>query len=280
MVEKEIHFRKKREIGDIVNDTFAFIKQEHRPILQLVFKYVLPFLILYGVVQVYVQMKVIGNIDFSDPEEMMANIGPIYLNIFFVSLFSLFVQSLLAGTYFSYIEIYVKRGKGNFDLNEITPLLFSNSLLVLGVSLIVFALFTFGLILCFIPGIYFANSLSLAFAIVIFEKKGIGNALSKSWRLVHSQWWNTFLINLLGVILLSAISFVLSIPSMIAGISTSIFSLKETGTLDYPVWYWVVLGASTAVTTAFWIIPYTFIAFQYFNLEERTTPSQLPLENS
>ena len=61
-----------------------------------------------------VQIKISGKIDFSDSEKILANIGPLYKNIFLFSLFGLFVQSLLIGTYYSYIEIYIKKGKGNF----------------------------------------------------------------------------------------------------------------------------------------------------------------------
>ena len=89
MVEKEIEFRKKRELSEIITDSFKFIKQEYKPISKLIFTYVLPFLILYGIVQVYVQMKVIGTIDLSNPDSMMANIGPIYLNLFLFSLFGI-----------------------------------------------------------------------------------------------------------------------------------------------------------------------------------------------
>ncbi len=275
MIEKEIQFRKKRELGDILSDSFDFIKQEYKPVSTLIFTYVLPFLILYGIVQVYIQMKVIGNIDLSDPEAMMANIGPIYLNMFLFSLFGIFVQSLLIGTYYSYIEIYVKKGKGNFDLSEIKPLLFSNSLLALGASFVVFIITMIGIIMCIIPGIYFANTFSIVVMIIIFEKKGLSNAMSRSWNLVNFQWWNTLLINIIGILIIMAVSFVLSIPAMLAGVTTTIIGIKETGTINYPDWYWVLTGISTVISSLLWIIPFTFLAMQYFNLDERTKPENL-----
>ncbi len=276
MTEQEIQFRKKRELGDIISDSFQFLRYEIKPLLRLIIVYVLPFIILYGVVQVYVQQKILGNVDFSDSEMLMSNFGPIYSNILITSLFSLFVQSLLAGTFYSYIEIYVKKGKGNFRLHEITPNLFSNSLLALGANLVLFAMVMAGLILCIAPGIYFGNSLSLVVMIIIFEKRGLGNALTRSWRLVHSQWWNTFVLNLLAFLIIMAISFVLSIPSMFAGVSSSFFSMQESGTLNYPQWYWVLMAVSTIISSILWVIPYTFLAFQYFNIEERTKPFQPP----
>ncbi len=277
MIEKEIQFRKKREISDIFTDSFEFIKQEYKPVSNLVLIYVLPFLILYGVVQVYLQKNVISKIDFTDTETLLANIGPVYLNVFLFALFGLFVQSLLIATYYSYIAVYVKKGKGNFDLSEITPLLFSNGLLAIGASLVISISVIFGLFLCIIPGIYFANTFSLAFIIIIFEKKGIGNALIRSTFLVKSEWWNTFLINIVGIIMIWAASFIMSIPMLLTGLSVNIFNPVKTP-VEFPDWYWMVIGMSTVVSSVLYIIPYTFLAFQYFNLDERTKTIQ-PTQN-
>jgi hypothetical protein len=268
MTDKEIQFRKKREIGDIFSDSFQFIKQEHKPLTKLIAVYVLPFMVLYGFVQIYLQKNVISKIDFTDQETLFANIGPIYLNIFLFSLFGLFVQSLLIATYYTYIEAYVNKGKGNFDLADITPQLFSNGLLAIGASLVIFIVVIFGLILCIVPGIYFANSLSLAFIILIFEKKGLGNALMRSTFLVNTQWWSTFLINITGIILIWTASFVMSVPAVIAGVAGNILDPNPPPT-EYPDWYWILIGVSTVVSSVLWIIPYTFLAMQFFNLQER-----------
>ena len=277
MTEKEIQFRKKREIGDIFSDSFQFLKQEYKPVSKLVLIYVLPFMLLYGVVQVYLQKNIISKIDFTDPEALLANIGPVYLNVFLFALFGLFVQSLLVATYYSYIEVYVKQGKGNFDLSEIAPLLFSNGLLAIGASLVIFIVVMFGLILCIVPGIYFANTFSIVIIILIFEKKGLGNALIRSTLLVKSDWWSTFLINIVGIVLIWTAGFLMSIPSILTGLTAGVFSKGQVPT-EYPDWYWALIGASTVVSSILWIIPYTFLAFQYFNLDERTKMVQ-PNEN-
>jgi hypothetical protein len=273
MADNKVQFRKKRETGDVIADSFRFLKQERKPLSKLFAVYILPFIIIYGILQVYVQIKVTGKVDLNNPDMIISNLGPIYSNILIVSLFGLFVQSLLGGTYYTYIDYYIKKGKGNFELSEITPFFFSNSLWALGANLLLFAAVMAGLILFIVPGIYFANTFSIVVMILIFEKKGIGNAFTRSWMLVNSQWWNTLLINLAGIIMVYTVSFVLSIPSMIAGVSSTMLSLQETGAVQYPQWYWILTGLSVIVSALFWIIPYTFLAFQYFNLDERTKPT-------
>ena len=274
MAETRIEFRKKREIGDIFTDSFKFLKLEIRPLTRLMGIYAFPFIILYGVVQVYIQKNILGNIDLSDMGNVMSNMGPLYLNIFLFSLFGLFIQALVIATFYTYIEAYVKKGKGNFELSDITPQLFNNGLLAIGASLAIYVMVLFGLILCIVPGIYFANTLSPAIIILLFERKGIAAALTRSAFLVNRQWWNTFLINIVGLIIIWTVSFVFSIPGMLAGFSISLTN-QVTTPLDYPDWYWVLSGISTIVSSVFYIIPYTFIAFQYFNLDEITKPEGL-----
>ena len=280
MTDKEIQFTKRREPGDVFSDSFRFLKQEYKTISKLFAIYILPFIVAYGVLQVYVQSKVLGQVDLSDLEMIRKNIGPIYGNIFMVLLFGLFVQSLLAGTYYTYIEYYIKKGKGNFELSEITHLFFTNSLMALGANLLLFMIVIAGIAMCILPGIYFANTLSIVVMILIFEKKGVGNAFTRSWYLVNTQWWNTFLINLVGVIIIYAVGFILSLPAMAAGISSTMFSQQQTGTIGYPQWYWILMGISSILSAVLWIIPYTFLAFQYFNLDERTKPKPPPMQNS
>jgi len=172
--------------------------------------------------------------------------------------------------------MYIKKGKGNFTVSEITPHLFANGLLALGASLLVYMLVIMGIILCIIPGLYFANTFSLLVFIVLFERKGISQGLVRSWQLVHLQWWNTLLLNILGLVIIYVVSLILSLPSMMMGLNTSFFNFQESGSFNsLPDWYWVLVGISTVVTSLFSIIPSTFLVFQYFNIVERLKP-QMP----
>ena len=279
MIENGINFRKKRELGEIITDSFKFLKQEIKPISRLLVIYVLPFIVIYSILQVHIEKKLLLNVDLNDIDMLKANVGPIYSNILMVYFFGLFVQSLLAATFYSFVEVYIKKGKGNFDLSEITPRLFANGLLALGASLVFFGLVFLGAFMFVVPGIYALNTFSLLVIIVIFERRGIANALARSWSLVNYKWWNTFAINLLALALILAINFILSLPALSSGINASLLKGAQTETA-YPEWYWVLNGVSTGITTLLFIIPFTFIAFQYFNLDERTKPTPPPGQNA
>jgi hypothetical protein len=273
MTEKEIQFRKKREIGEIITDSFIFLKQEFRQISNIVLIYVMPFILLYAVLQVFIMQKIMGTVvPTADPEELINNLWPVYKNLFMFLLFNVFVQSLYIGAVYSYIEVYIKNGKGNFSKSDISLLLFSNSLMALSINIVITIIVMIGLIFCFLPGIYFANTLSISIIIFLFEKKGLNQSLSRSWNLVNSQWWNTFLLNILGIAIIGIVGFIISIPTMIAGISASLINIGQQEPVILPEWYWILSAFNTVITSALYIIPFTFLAFQYFNLDERTKP--------
>ncbi|MBN2636778.1 MAG: hypothetical protein JXR61_10945 [Prolixibacteraceae bacterium] len=268
MIEKEIQFRKRREVGEIITDSLKFLRNEYKPILKLVTIYVLPFIVLYAIVQIQVQQKFLGKIDLTDTENLMANIGPFYKNLFTAGIFSLFVQSLLISTYYSYVEAYIKKGKENFKLSDITPLLFSNGLMALKANLLLFLIVITGFLLCILPGLYFANTLSIVVVVYMFERKGISGAFLRTAFLVNSQWGNTLVLNLLAIIIIWLAGYILSIPTLFMGVdltSTAIIDIEQI-----PLQYWIVSGVASVISSVLWIIPYTFWAFQYFNLDERT----------
>lgn len=272
MTDKNIQFQKVRELGEIIGDSFEFLKEEFRPLSKLILQYVFPFILMYGGLQVYVQMKVIGSIDFSDPEGLFNNIGPLYMNILLSSLFAVFVQSLLIGTFYSYLQLYIEKGKGNFSLEDVSPVLFPNTLKALGASFVLYFLVLLGVMMCILPGIYLANSLSPLVMVLLFEKKSLADALVRTWKLVHTGWGNTFVLNLLAVVIVYAAGFVVTLPNFFTG-TGEVIGGQGAGSNEVSTISWVLVGLSTVVSSLFWIVPFTFLAFQYFNLRERNEPA-------
>ncbi len=279
MENKNIQFDKKRELPEIISDSFAFLKQEIGPVSRLIVVYVLPFIVLYAGAQIYFQKNILSQFNFSSPEQMAANIMPIYRHVFLFLLFGVFIQSLLAGTFYTYLEAYFRKGRGNIDISEISPQFFTHSLFALVAGIVYAGLSFLGAMFFVVPGIYLANSLSLVVFISVFEKKGLNSALAKSWRLVHSNWWNTLVINVIGLLFIFGAKFVLSIPVMSLDVPQDLASGTLVTSADYPQWYWILTGATSVISSILLIVPYTFLAFQYFNLEKRTNP-ELPASDS
>lgn len=265
-------------MGDVISDSFIFLKQEAKPLFRLTLIYVLPFILMYAVVQVMVQQKMMSVLNMADPDSFIANMGSFYLNLFITMFFNVFVQSLYIGVAYSYIEVYIEKGRGNFNLYDITPLLFSNSLLALAINIVLFIMVMFGTMFCLVPGIYLANTFSVSIFAFILEKKGLSNALSRSWKLVNHQWWSTLWINLLGLSIILLAGIILSMPTLIGKFPSPILGMDNTSSaIEFPNWYWILSGINTVVSSLLYIIVYVFLAFQYFNLDERTKTDNIPI---
>ena len=204
-----------------------------------------------------------------EPSEMLGQLAGIYKKYFLLLVFNIFVQSLFMAVIYSYIHAYLDRGKGNFTSSEITSAFFTNAYISLGTSLVVGFISIIGFILCIVPGILFLNSLSLAVFIAIYERKGIGYSLARSWNLVKLQWWGTLLLNLIGILISQGVAMVLSAPASLGHESKVIFeqgeSLRQAAS-DWRVWVFLF---SSVVGSLLSMISLVFLAFQYFNLKER-----------
>lgn len=246
----------------------SFLRNEYKPIARLLFTYVFPFMVLYAVMQVQLSLKLIemnDGIAAIDPDKLVGEMGGIMKHLMFSLLFNVFVQSLLAGAIYSYIQVY-RENDGLASFGEVTQRLFPNSLKALAAALVVTAFSLAGFFFFIIPGIFIANTLSLALFVAVFENRGAGAAIERSWRLVRKNWWQTLALNISGILIVYLSSIVFSLPLYIH----DIFNAPPTGAelqLDnLPIWRLAMMGLSVAVSSLFTVVPFTFLALQYFNL--------------
>ncbi len=99
---------------------------------------------------------------------------------------------------------------------------------LIGVSLLVFLITVLGLLLI-LPGIYWMVLFSFATPVFVLERTRIRQALSRSAELVRGSWWRTLGIGLLGYLVGSVLSGIVTIPfALIAQGSTSFLSNSDT----------------------------------------------------
>lgn len=82
---------------------------------------------------------------------------------------------------------------------------------------LVYAAVVFALMFVFLVGVYFAIAWLFAMHVMLVERRGIGDALSRSRMLVKGHWWRVFGIGLIAVIIQGVIVSAFSLPSIIAG---------------------------------------------------------------
>ncbi|KAA1244274.1 hypothetical protein [Aquimarina sp. RZ0] len=270
-----IEFKKKRELGDILKDVFAFLRTNIKPLFSILFRTTgFSFAILIIAVGYYTHQS--SNI--LDLFNIGGNTQIFTSANFIVSLFFMFASTVLFyglvfGTILHYIRVYIQ-GNGIIDQSMIIEGVKKNFGKIIGLSILSTLITSFGFLLCFIPGIYFYVPMSLVFSILVFRNIGVFDSISESFELIKNEWWITFATLLVILILAYIISMVFSIPAIIYMFFKT-FTAATEGTLSDPstMLDWISVTLSTLASVLQYIIIYLLTAissaFIYYNINER-----------
>ncbi len=273
MQNQYINFKRKRELGEIITDTFKFLRRNFKPIYRNLGKVVgIPFLILI-LASAFNAQSTFGNdnlFNVTDPfsafDSGTAILGTllVYLAIF------IFMTFLHAGM-ISIIKSYIDN-EGKIIDSEVSTTVKEKigdiALAGLGKSI----LLVIGFMLCVIPGIYISVPFFLIFPILIFENKKAGDVFSQCFDLVKDNWWITFASILVLGLLWYIISIIFSLPSMIYMMVKMFTSMQEGSISDPSSMFDIGTVILTVIASALQYLAYFFMpigaAFIYFNLNE------------
>ncbi|MBQ4822403.1 hypothetical protein [Aquimarina sp. MMG016] len=268
-----IEFKKKRELGDILTDTFGFLRQNIRTIFSILIKTSgIPFIILLVASGYYTYLSA----DLLDPVSISN--GELFnsVNIFFGAILMLLTLAVFYATLFGSIMHIIKEyieNNGVIDKTQV-EINFKNSLgKIIGLGLLGSIILFFGLCLCFLPGIYLYVPLNLAFCVMVFKDQGVSESISQSFDVIKNEWWISFATFLIMGIIIWVISFVFGLPAMIYSLSKT-FTAASEGSFSDPSemydWVFILLNTiSSAAQYVLYSITAITAAFIYFNINER-----------
>lgn len=262
-----IEFKKQRELGDIINITFKFIRENYKPLFQLIYKIVGPFFILLILAVAYYTYSVAGN-----PIEAITSGGSNFvISILLMLVAMLLFYAALYGTILHYIKNYISNsGQVNeADVKTGVQKDFFNLILL---SIISAILIIAGMMLFILPGIYLMVPLALAGTILVFKNYSVTEAISYSFTLIKDNWWITFVSLLVIWILVYFIGLVFQIPLIIYTVIKTLTMVQEGSMADpasYSDWIFITLNVlSTVIQYLLSTISIIGLAFIYFNLNE------------
>ncbi len=270
-----IEFKKQRELGDILSDTFAFMRSQFKTFFTVFFKIVGPYLLLMVIALVFYLYYVGDQFNFMiqnqnfDGMDMLTIFG--LASFYFVTL--LLVYALSQSTVLHYIKSYTA-GKGEIDFQAIRSDVYASLPSFIGLIFLVAVSLIVGFVICCFPGIYLWVPLSLAFGIMVFEKKGAVTAYGDSFRLVKDEWWITFATMVVVTIIVAIAGYAFALP-------TTMYNYAKMGILSGEVdaesmmeifkdpIYILLNVVSSIAQFMLNIITLVAGAFIYFNLNEK-----------
>lgn len=273
MSQKTIEFKKQRELGDIITDTFKFLRQNFKPLFKAIFKITGPvFVILLFAIGYYsyLGMDILQNPFFGDNEDVDVEMYLIAIFILFSSLLAFYV--LLYGTVLNYIKSYI-RNSGMVDNTEVFQGVKNDFGSMLAIMIVSGIITIFGLLLCVLPGIYVWVPLSLAPAMLVFARTSIADSISYSFSLIQDNWWITFFTLFVLTLLVYLIGMIFQFPMMIY-MFIKAFTISQQGSAANPAelidWVYVLFNViSSLFQYLLSVILIVASAFIYHHLDEK-----------
>jgi hypothetical protein len=214
---QKIELRRTRDFSEKINATFEFIRQNIKPLAKSLIYISGPFILLQGFFNGFYQKQALGGgglnaLDIFNTSSDLV----MWLGLTYVFLLLGYISSIIV--VYEFMRLYeTKQNPETIDVPEIWEGVKENYLPMLGASFVIFFLVAIGMILLVIPGIYVMVAFSLVAPIMIIERKGMGDALSRCFKLITEKWWSTF-----GLIIVT--SLIVGVMGLIFVIPQSVFS--------------------------------------------------------
>lgn len=279
MNENYIEFRKIRNLGAILSDTISFLRNEWRPLFTVIFKASIIPIVIAIAAALYYNVESSSFVSGFDDDDIFYNsydsTGSL-LAAFMLIVAYILAYALISTSVFGYIKSYVENN-GIVNFEKLDQFVKSKFPSYLGLSIISTIITGFGLLLCFLPGIYFGVVLSLSFCILIFHQRGVFDSIGDSFNFIKGHWWDTFGILLVVQILIFFGNLLFSVPMIIYELdSTGLFSTSEYNSMSNifsdPIQL-IYTIFSYILEFIFNIINLIVIAFIFFDIEEQKNPT-------
>jgi len=263
-----IEFKKRRDFGQVINDTFTFMRQNFKPLIKVYFTFCGLFVLasmLTMLLQQYKMVNIVNNFGIEGNPRKLGLGSSLGLEYFLSILFSFVSYSSMNVAILSYIAIYVQKGNQTPTTDEVWGYFKFYFFRVFWSSILLTMLLIVGLVCCAIPGFWLFPFVSIMFPIMVIENGSLGYSFSRSFKIVKDNFWITF-----GVLIVVWI-IVYACMSMVV-LPTSLFNMISMFTHKTPHMSLTLTMITTVLQSlcqVFTVIPIITISLAYFSLVEQ-----------
>lgn len=267
---QQVEFKKVRDFGEVIGDTFLFIKQNFKPLLKT-FVYFCGFFMLAGMISTIILQinTLVDSNAYVGTNNFQVNyfhqLGDHYIEFLFTMLIGMLFFNSLSVSVLGYIAAYIQKGNVVPTTTEVWGYYKYYFFRFFGISIVTSLFMGLCFVCCVIPGIYVFPAMTILYPVVIVENAGLGGAFDRSFKLIKNEWWITAAIILVVWIITYFASAIIRIPSVIiAMVSALTHAEKPIGNA-----YVIVSSIGQYLSYFFFLIPMIASALIYFNLVER-----------
>lgn len=265
MEQPKLNLKKVRDFGEVINDTFIFLKQNFKPL----FKILIPISILFVVANILLSTFQLISLQDLVKENGTENINGLInkslATSFITGLFASLVYFVVALTTYCYIAVYIENKSETPELVQVWGFFKYYFLRYIGIRLLTAIGIIVGFILCILPGFYLIPIVSLTTAAVVLENRGAFNAIGRAFTLIKQDWWMSFGTLVILIMILYAFVLTLALPSMILGGSAGLF----TPNLNRPVYAIIIQSIISGISVYSYVIVIIGNSILFYSLVEK-----------
>ncbi|WP_353777707.1 hypothetical protein [Winogradskyella sp. 3972H.M.0a.05] len=212
-----IEFKKQRDLGEILSDTFGFLRHEFKPFFRTVFTIAGPALFVFVVTLALYNYVIGDSFDFglSSMGYNQFNGFTIFIVLIIYLIAAIAAYILLISSALHYIKSYIQN-KGETNIKEIRQDVMRTFWGFLGLSILKGITIFLAILICVLPVFYAMIPMAVVFSIYVFEtRQSATDAYSKSFNLVNQDFWIAFGAFIILGILFYIINMVFSLPAVI-----------------------------------------------------------------
>lgn len=274
--QQKIKLYKIRSFSEKLNATIEFIRQNILPLGKAVIYIIGPLSILSGLLLTQYFGFLFDNMQSENFENIQNPFGAVFNSSYFgFIILSMVSAALNISVVVNYMRLYQQKYPEEITVTEVLNLSWRDILPLVGLFVVAGVLIILSFMFFIIPGIFMMIVLSLASTALIFERKGIFEAISRSFKLIKGKWWSTFGLVVVTYFIMQAVAMIFIIPFYVFYFLGILTMVEETGISTDVNALWFQVGLTLSII--FMIlgsfitqcIPVIAINFQYFNLVER-----------
>lgn len=264
-MEQKIEPRQVRDFGEIINDTFVFAFQNWKPLLRAYAVICGAFVVGGTIATILQNFRMIKGIrSFGGQRPLEAFTSILGVEYIFSLLFTLLIYTSVNLTVLAFIHLYKEKGKEVPTTEEVWEYVKFYFFKFLGSGILLGILGGVAFMFLFIPGIYLMPVFSIIFPIMMMESLGFGAAFSKAFRLIKNNWWTTFGVQIIMLIVVFAASALFTLPLTFTGLSTSLLGMSKSPALAI-----VLSSVLSHLAMVFMILPCIAVALCYYSVSEQ-----------
>jgi hypothetical protein len=266
-----IELAKPRDFGEIISDTFTFIRQNLKPLLKYFFIFSGFFILASTATSVMIQVRAIGVFNNLNPDDspngtIFANVSYIMVNTLFAMVFILLEYLSITVTVLCYMALYKQKQNTVPTVEEMWGYFKFYFFKVLGSSIVIYFIIVIGAVFCIIPGVYLYAVMALVLPIMVIENTSFGYAFNQSFRLIKDNWWVTFGVLVVIFIIIYVASIFVSMPAAVVDAGNLFLHLTKGTQVTLPIA--ILSTLLQEICHVFHIITVVGAVLCYFNLTE------------